>query len=73
MEGDGKNLRELEKFLVAMLVFVFGVFMFPTMQDACANVNSTLTIAPLIKNFPLVFLAVCAIFPFYFLLRRNRR
>jgi len=66
-------MKELEKFLVAILVFAFAAFMFPTMQDACANVNSTLTIAPVIKNFPLVFLAVCAIFPFYFLLRGKGR
>jgi len=62
-------MQELEKFLVATFVFVFAVFMFPTMQDACANINSTLTIAPVIQNFPVIFLVICAIFPIYFLLR----
>jgi len=67
-----KRMEELEKFLVATFVFVFAVFMFPTMQDACVNVNSTLTIAPVIQNFPVIFLGICAIFPIYFLLRGNK-
>jgi len=64
-------MREVEKFLVAALVFVFAAFMFPTIQDACANVDSTLTVAPIIKNFPVIFLVVCAVFLFYFLFRRR--
>jgi len=64
-------MRELEKFLVAAFVFVFAAFMFPTIQDACANVDSTLTVAPIIKNFPVIFLVVCAVFLFYFLFRRR--
>jgi len=50
-------MREVEKFLVAALVFVFAAFMFPTIQDACANVDSTLYSGVLL--FPVsIFLAI---------------
>jgi len=57
---------KLGPFLVSIVVFVFIAFLFPTLYDACRNVNATLTTAPVIQVFPWVLLAVAVLPSIYF-------
>jgi len=47
---------ELGKLFVCLIIFIFTAFLFPTLYEACSNVNQTLTVAPVIEVFPWVFL-----------------
>jgi len=56
---------------VTMILFVFTAFFFPTLHDECQNVNVSLTVAPVIKMFPWIFLAVIVLVPIYYGLKER--
>jgi formate-dependent nitrite reductase membrane component NrfD len=56
---------------VMLIIFVFAVFLFPTVYDECQNVNASLTMAPVIKVFPIIFLIVTVLVPIYFGLKER--
>lgn len=51
---------------VMMIIFVFTALLFPTLQEECLLVNSSLTVAPLIKVFPYIFLSVMVLVALYY-------
>jgi hypothetical protein len=56
---------ELAKIFVALVAFVFGVFLFPTINNVCHNYVGDLQ--PVVQAFPLIFLIVLTVFPVLFL------
>lgn len=62
---------KLGTIFIMTIIFVFTVFLFPTVYDECQNVNVTLTMAPVIKVFPWIFLAVTVLVPIYFGLKER--
>lgn len=62
----------VEKIVVFAVTFCFIAFLFPTIREATANVNETLTVAPLIKTFPYLFLGAVILFLVYFMYGRER-
>lgn len=61
-------LMDIGKFFVSVIFFVFVVFLFPTLNEACTNAT-TADMAPVIQAFPYIFLVVACVFPVYFLLK----
>jgi glucan phosphoethanolaminetransferase (alkaline phosphatase superfamily) len=62
------GIMNAAKFLVSMLVFVFAIFLFQPLNEAVANMNQTAIgdLAPVVQNFPLIFILFVAFFPIYF-------
>jgi len=56
---------------VMLIIFVFTAFLFPTVYDACENVNATLQTAPIIRVFPWIFLAAIILVPVYYGLKER--
>jgi hypothetical protein len=61
---------ELGKFLIATLVFVFGIFLFPTLNETAMAYTGQLSLV--VHVFPLLFIIVCAVFPIFFLLKEGK-
>jgi len=57
--------------LAITVFFVFLVFLFPTIYEQTTNVNSSLTLAPVIKTFPYLVLAISALVLLYGVWRRK--
>jgi len=57
---------KLGTIFIMTLIFVFAAFLFPTLHDECQNVNASLSVAPLIKVFPWIFLVVIVLVPIYY-------
>jgi len=57
--------------LAITVFFVFLVFLFPTIYEQTTNVNSSLTLAPVIKTFPYLILAISALVLLYGVWRRK--
>jgi len=51
--------------------FVFLVFLFPTIYEQTTNINSTLTLAPVIKSIPYLILVISALVLLYGVWRRK--
>lgn len=56
---------------IMLIIFVFVAFLFPTVYDECQNVNASLSVAPIIKVFPWIFLGVLVLVPIYFGLKER--
>jgi len=63
---------ELGKIFVMTLIFVFAAFLFPTVNNACQNMNETLTTAPVIKVFPYLFLIAVIAVPLYYIMKERK-
>jgi len=61
---------ELGKFLIATLVFVFSIFLFPTLNETAMAYSGDLSI--IIHAFPLLFIVVTAVFPIFFLFKESK-
>jgi uncharacterized membrane protein len=61
---------EMGKILVSILVFLFSVFLFPTLNDAAAAYTGDL--ATVVHAFPLLFILLVAVFPIFFLLKEEK-
>jgi hypothetical protein len=61
---------ELGKFLIASLVFLFSIFLFPTLNETATAYSGDLSI--IIHVFPLLFIVVAAVFPVFFLLKEGK-
>jgi len=59
------------KILISLIVFIFAIFSFPSLNEAAQNVNTTSPLAPIVQNFPLIFIAITVIFPIYFIVREE--
>jgi len=57
---------DLEKFLVSISVFLFTVFMYPTLNNQISDASLSSNISPVIKAFPIVFLVISAAFTIYY-------
>jgi len=57
--------------LAITVFFVFLVFLFPTIYEQTTNVNSSLTLAPVIKTFPYLILAISALVLLYGIWRKK--
>jgi len=55
--------KQIEKVFAVAWLLVSVAFSFTVLNDACMNVNSSITIAPLISNFPLIFAVVVGVIP----------
>jgi len=56
--------------LVSILIFLFSVFLFPTLNDAAAAYTGDL--ATVVHAFPLLFIVLAAVFPIFFLLKEEK-
>ena len=65
------DVMKLGKLFVSVLVFVFLVFLFPTVVTECNNVNATLTVAPIIKVFPWILLVISLLIPIYLIIKEE--
>jgi hypothetical protein len=61
---------DLGKFLVSALVFVFSVFLFPTLNEAASAYSGDLSLV--VHAFPLLFIIVTAVFPIFFLFEEEK-
>jgi len=57
---------DLEKFLISICVFIFSVFLFPTLTNQIGDASITSNIGTVIKVFPIIFLVVSAAFSIYY-------
>jgi len=57
--------------LAITVFFMFLVFLFPTIYEQTTNVNSSLTLAPIIKTFPYLILAISTLVLLYGVWRRK--
>jgi len=62
---------DIGKFFVSIIFFVFAVFLFSPLNEACTNATTT-DMAPVIQAFPYIFVAVVAVFPIYFGLKGGK-
>jgi len=62
---------KLGTIFIMLIIFVFAAFLFPTVYDECQSVNASLTMAPVIKVFPWIFLVVVVLVPIYFGLKEH--
>jgi hypothetical protein len=64
------GIMELGKFLIAILVFLFSIFLFPTLNETATAYTGDLSI--IIHAFPLLFIVVSAVFPIFFLFKESK-
>jgi len=57
---------KLIQVFVLVWIFVEVAFLFPILYDTCQNVDASLSLAPVIKMFPYIFIVIFAIVPIYF-------
>lgn len=50
---------DIGKTLSIALIFVFGIFLFPTLNTYCSNVSSA-GLGPVIQQFPIIYLIILA-------------
>lgn len=58
---------ELGKFFIAAFVFVFSIFLFPTLNETATAYTGDLSL--IVHVFPLLFIVVTAVFPIFLLLK----
>ena len=61
---------ELGKFLISALVFLFSIFLFPTLNETASGYTGELSLV--IHAFPILFIVVVAVFPVFFLLKEGK-
>jgi hypothetical protein len=57
---------KIGEFLIACLVFVFSIFIFPTFNEAVSTYTGDLSI--LVHAFPILFIVISAVFPIFLLI-----
>jgi hypothetical protein len=65
---------EVGKVLISGLVFVFTMFLFTPLENGIAAMNQTAIgdLVPVLQAFPLLLVAVCAVFPIFFLMKGDK-
>ena len=61
---------ELGKFLISTLIFVFSIFLFPTLYSEASAYTGELSLV--IHAFPILFIVVIAVFPIFFLFKEAK-
>jgi len=59
------------KIVISLVVFVFSIFIFPTLYSSAQAVNATNPLAPVVQAFPMIFIMLVAVFPIYFLIEER--
>lgn len=63
---------DIGKVLISSLVFMFAMFLMTPLQDGIAAMTYTGPLAPVLQAFPLIFVAISAVFPIFFLLKGDK-
>lgn len=63
------TMRDVEKFLTSTFMFMIGVFIFPSVNDAINGLSADVTLKPMLSVIPYTFLAILAIFPLFYLIK----
>jgi hypothetical protein len=61
---------ELGKFLVSLVLFVFSIFLFPTLNETASGYVGELSVV--VHVFPMMFIVVSAVFPIFFLMAKEK-
>jgi hypothetical protein len=61
---------EVGKFLVSLIVFVFSIFLFPTLNETATAYTGELSL--IVHVFPMMFIVVSAVFPIFFLMAKEK-
>ena len=63
---------EVGNVLISSLVFVFAMFLMTPLQDGIAAMTYSGPLVPVLQAFPLIFVAISAVFPIFFLLKGEK-
>jgi hypothetical protein len=65
---------DIGKVLISSLVFVFTMFLFTPLESGIAAMNQTAIgdLVPVLQAFPLLLVAISAVFPIFFLMKGDK-
>lgn len=65
---------EVGKVLIASLIFLFTMFLFTPLEEGIAGMNQTAIgdLVPVLQAFPLILVAISAVFPILFLMKGDK-
>ena len=63
---------QVGKILISSLIFVFTMFLMQPLEDGIAAMTYSGPLVILLEAFPILFVAVSAVFPIFFLLQGDK-